>query len=102
LDGNHLFKAKSSGELICVDAATGEQVWRSTTGTDLKNGASIHLVPNGDSALLYTDKGVLIRARLTTQSPDMIREPDRHFQRIRGNTGARISRPGCRAVASES
>jgi hypothetical protein len=33
--------------------------------TDLKNGASIHLTPNGDSVLLYTDEGKLIRAQLT-------------------------------------
>jgi outer membrane protein assembly factor BamB len=65
--GDHLFTAKSSGELICVDAGTGKQVWESTKVTDLKNGASIHLTPNGDSVLLYTDRGELIRARLTAE-----------------------------------
>lgn len=65
--GDHLFSAKSTGEFICVDAATGKQVWESTKVTDLKNGASIHLTPNGDSVLLYTDKGELIRARLTAE-----------------------------------
>ena len=67
LRDDHLFSAKSSGELICVDAATGEQVWEETKVTDLKNGASIHLTANGDSVLLYTDKGELIRAQLTRQ-----------------------------------
>ena len=66
LQGDHLFSAKSSGELICLDAATGEQVWQSAKVTDLKNGASIHLTPNGASVLLYTDKGELIRAQLTS------------------------------------
>jgi outer membrane protein assembly factor BamB len=65
--GDYLFSAKSSGELICLEAATGEQVWESAKVTDLKNGASIHLTPNGNSALLYTDKGELIRAQLTAQ-----------------------------------
>jgi outer membrane protein assembly factor BamB len=65
--GGHLFSAKSSGELICLEASTGKQVWESTKVTDLKNGASIHLTPNGDSVLLYTDKGELIRAQLTAQ-----------------------------------
>jgi outer membrane protein assembly factor BamB len=65
--GGHLFTAKSSGELICVDADTGKQVWESAKVTDLKNGASIHLTPNGDSVLLYTDRGELIRARLTPE-----------------------------------
>lgn len=64
--GDHLFSGKSSGELICVEASTGKQVWESTKVTDLKNGASIHLTPNGDSVLLYTDKGELIRAQLTS------------------------------------
>jgi hypothetical protein len=43
------------------------QVWESTKATDLKQGASIHLTPNGGSVLLYTDKGELIRAQLTSQ-----------------------------------
>jgi outer membrane protein assembly factor BamB len=60
-----VFSAKSSGELLCLDARTGAQVWQSTKVTDLKNGASIHITMNGDSALLYTDRGELIRARLT-------------------------------------
>src|SRR5207244_12543485 len=50
--GDHLYSAKSSGELICLEASTGKQVWQSANVTDLKNGASIHLTPNGDSVLL--------------------------------------------------
>ena len=65
LQGDHLYSAKSSGELVCLEASTGEQVWESTRVTDLKNGASIHLTPNGDSVLLYTDRGELIRAQLS-------------------------------------
>jgi outer membrane protein assembly factor BamB len=63
--GDHLYSARSSGQLICLDAASGEQLWESATVTDLKNGASIHMTPNGDSVLLYTDRGELIRARLS-------------------------------------
>jgi outer membrane protein assembly factor BamB len=65
--GGHLYTAKSSGELICVDARTGKQVWGSAKLTDLNKGASIHLTANGDSVLLYTDRGELIRARLTPE-----------------------------------
>jgi outer membrane protein assembly factor BamB len=65
--GEHVFSAKSSGELICVEASTGRLVWESTKVTDLNNGASIHLTQNGDSILLYTDKGELIRAQLDPQ-----------------------------------
>src|SRR5262249_49188279 len=64
---DHLFTARSSGELICVEAATGKQVWESARVTDLKNGASIHLTQNGASVLLSTDRGELIRARLTPE-----------------------------------
>jgi outer membrane protein assembly factor BamB len=63
--GEYVYTAKKSGELICVDARTGRQEWESDTVTDLGSGASIHLTPNGDSVLLYTDRGELIRARLT-------------------------------------
>jgi outer membrane protein assembly factor BamB len=72
--GDHLYAAKSSGELICVEASTGREIWQSTSVTDLKNGASIHLTPNGDSVMMYTDKGELIRARLT---PDGYHEMSR-------------------------
>lgn len=65
--GDHVYSAKSSGELVCLEAATGRQVWESSTVTDLINGASIHLTSNGDSVLLYTDKGQLIRAELTSR-----------------------------------
>ena len=65
--GDHLYSAKSSGELICVDASTGKQVWESTKVTDLKSGASICLTPCGHSVLLYTNQGELIRAQFTPQ-----------------------------------
>jgi outer membrane protein assembly factor BamB len=67
LDGDNVFSAKSSGELACFDANTGEQVWEIRTVTDSKAGASIHLTPNGDSVLLYNDRGELIRARLSRE-----------------------------------
>jgi outer membrane protein assembly factor BamB len=65
--GEHLYSAKSSGELICLEASTGKQIWESDKVTDLKSGASIHLTSNGDTVLLFTDRGELIRARLTAQ-----------------------------------
>ena len=67
LRGDHLFSAKSTGELVCVEASTGQQIWQTDKVTDLNNGASIHLTRNGDSVLLYTDKGELVRARLSAE-----------------------------------
>jgi outer membrane protein assembly factor BamB len=72
LQGNLVFSAKSSGELICVEADTGRQVWETAKITDLKNGAAIHLTPNGDSVLLFTDRGELIRAHLTAKGCEEI------------------------------
>ena len=57
LQGEYVYSAKSSGELVCLEAATGHQVWLINTVTSLKNGSSIHLTPNGDSVLLFTDQG---------------------------------------------
>jgi outer membrane protein assembly factor BamB len=65
LQDGHVYSAKSSGELVCLEASTGQEVWRTSKVTPLKTGASIHLTANGASVLLYTDQGVLIRARLT-------------------------------------
>ena len=65
LKGDHLYSAKSGGELVCLDARTGEQVWVTEKVTGLKPGASIHLTPNGDAVWLFTDEGNLIRAHLT-------------------------------------
>ncbi|MBI2927115.1 MAG: PQQ-binding-like beta-propeller repeat protein, partial [Verrucomicrobia bacterium] len=67
LQGDYVFSAKTSGELVCLEADTGKEVWQTNTVTSLKNGSSIHLTPNGDSVLLFTDQGNLIRARLSAQ-----------------------------------
>jgi outer membrane protein assembly factor BamB len=65
LRGEHVFSAKTSGELVCLDAGTGREIWQVNSVTQLKNGSSIHLTLNGDSVFLFTDQGNLIRARLT-------------------------------------
>ena len=67
LRSDRVYSAKSSGELVCLEAGTGRQVWQTNTVTDIKNGASIHLTPAGDSVFLFTDQGNLIRAQLTPQ-----------------------------------
>ena len=62
-----LVLAKLSGQLVCLEASTGKQVWATDKVTGLKQGASIHLTPNGNGVLLYTDKGELIRAHLDAE-----------------------------------
>jgi outer membrane protein assembly factor BamB len=65
--GDHLFSAKATGVLVCVEASTGRQVWETDKVTGLRSGASIHLTPNGDGVFLFTDKGDVIRAQLTAE-----------------------------------
>src|SRR5437870_10558333 len=65
LRDNYVYSAKSDGELVCLEAGTGKQVWGTTNVTELKFGASIHLTPNGDAVFLFTDEGNLILPRLT-------------------------------------
>lgn len=60
-----VYSMKMSGHLLCLDAQTGEQLWESAAPTKPKYGATVHLTDNGDSVLLFTDEGNLIRARLT-------------------------------------
>jgi outer membrane protein assembly factor BamB len=67
LRGEHVFSARISGELVCLEAGTGKQVWQTNTVTELKNGSSIHVTPCGDAVFLFTDRGDLIRAQLTPQ-----------------------------------
>ena len=62
---DYIYSARSAGEFVCLEASTGNQLWETDKVTDLKSGASIHLTANGDSVLLYNDRGDLIRARLT-------------------------------------
>jgi len=62
--GDFVYSAKSNGELVCLEAGTGKQVWGTTNVTQLKTGASSHLTPNGDAVFLFTDEGNLILARL--------------------------------------
>jgi outer membrane protein assembly factor BamB len=74
LQGDHVFSARISGELVCLEAGTGKQLWDEKTVTELGNGSSIHITPCGNTAFLFTDRGDLIRAEL---SPERYREISR-------------------------
>src|SRR6185295_18140945 len=64
IQGDHVFSGKMGGRMVCLEARTGKQVWETDKVTGLANAATIHLTPNGDSVLIFTDQGNLIRARL--------------------------------------
>ena len=67
LQDGYVYSDKTNGNLVCLEEATGKQVWSADHLTDHKAGASIQIIPNGDSDLLYTNEGNLIRARLTAK-----------------------------------
>jgi hypothetical protein len=63
--GEYIYSCRSPGDLVCLEAATGRQIWSTNSVTTTKNGASIHITPQGDGFFLFTDEGNLIRARLS-------------------------------------
>jgi len=74
LEGEYIYSAKGWGELVCLEAATGRQIWSTNGVTARKNGASINITPQGGGYFLFTDEGNLIRAKL---SPAGYRETSR-------------------------
>lgn len=62
--GEHVFTGNMAGKLVCLDAHTGKQIWETDQVTAAKHCAALHLTLNGDSVLIFTDQGNLIRARL--------------------------------------
>ncbi len=67
LDGDHVYSAKSNGELVCLAAATGKLVWATNTVTEIGNGAGINITWSPEAAWLFNDRGELIRAQLTPE-----------------------------------
>jgi outer membrane protein assembly factor BamB len=65
LQGDHVFSATSSGELVCLDTETGQEVWRANKVTEPMSGTSMHLTPHADRVFIYTERGELILARLS-------------------------------------
>jgi outer membrane protein assembly factor BamB len=65
LSGDHIYASNMRGQLQCLDAKTGNMLWENTTVTTPGHGASFHLTANGDTTLIFTDEGNLIRARLS-------------------------------------
>jgi outer membrane protein assembly factor BamB len=72
LTGELVFSATNRGDLVCLDARTGAERWRTDKVTDRKSGPSIHLTPNGDTVFLYTNAGALIAAHLSAAGYDEI------------------------------
>ena len=74
LRGEYVYTARGWGDFVCLEAATGKEIWSTNSLTGAKNGASIHVTPQGGGFFLFTDEGNLIRAEL---SPSGYREISR-------------------------
>ncbi len=67
IDDDHFCAIDGGGGLCCLDANSGDEVWRTTEvagGTALGHA---HLTPNGDRVFLFNQRGQLISARLTPE-----------------------------------
>ncbi len=64
IQGGEIYAANMFGNLSCLDSRTGQTLWETDKVTGHEKYGAIHLTPNGESCLLYTDQGNLIRARL--------------------------------------
>ncbi|MDB6138687.1 MAG: Pyrrolo-quinoline quinone [Verrucomicrobiaceae bacterium] len=62
-----IYSERGTGELVCLEAGTGVERWKTDKLTEPKKGACIHLTPTGDSVFLFTDEGNLIRATLAPE-----------------------------------
>ncbi|MHA3772379.1 outer membrane protein assembly factor BamB family protein [Verrucomicrobiota bacterium sgz303538] len=64
-----VFTPTSKGQLCCLEAVTGKQLWQVDKVTESTSGASIHLTaaPSIHRVFLYTDRGDLILSQLTAE-----------------------------------
>ena len=65
-DDRHFYGSLGDGNLACLDAATGDEVWITQEPTGKRLG-TVHLTPNADRVFLFNQVGNLILARLTPE-----------------------------------
>lgn len=65
IQGEYIYGARTGGPLVCLEAATGREVWSTNSVTAQRNGASIQITPHRGGFLLFTDEGNLILAELS-------------------------------------
>jgi outer membrane protein assembly factor BamB len=76
LKDGHIYGICAEGELRCLKADTGKELWSTLEATGGKKGActSAFLVPQGDRFIIFNDQGDLILAEM---SPKGYKEIDR-------------------------
>ncbi|MBC8871441.1 MAG: SUMF1/EgtB/PvdO family nonheme iron enzyme [Planctomycetes bacterium] len=72
LAGDFLYGIDYFGQLRCLDANTGEQVWEDRTATSQVIWGMGHLVRNGQKTWILNDRGELIVSRLSARGFEQI------------------------------
>jgi outer membrane protein assembly factor BamB len=74
LQGGYVYGVCGSGELRCLDANTGKQMWQTydLTGGKKTASATAFLVPQGGRFVVFNDQGELILAKLTPKEHKVI------------------------------
>lgn len=72
-DERHIYAILGDGALACLDAATGDEIWRTRDATSIRFGMG-HIVTHEDRSWIFNQQGHLIAAKLT---PDGYREMGR-------------------------
>jgi outer membrane protein assembly factor BamB len=62
-----VFSPTSKGQILCLDAPTGKQLWQADRVTESTSGASIHITaaPGIQGFFLFTDRGDFVLSRMT-------------------------------------
>ncbi len=74
LKGNYVYSLNPAGNLVCLEAETGRQIWQTDQVTRQKKGSGpcMHMTVNGNSVFIYNELGELILAHLTPQGYEEI------------------------------
>jgi hypothetical protein len=74
LHRNYAYSLNPDGNLICLEADTGRQIWETDRVTRQKTGRSacMHMTENGSSVFIYNELGELILAHLSPQGYEEI------------------------------
>jgi outer membrane protein assembly factor BamB len=74
VEDGHMYGVDQTGQLRCVKMDTGERVWESNVPFDDKPNAAgtAFIVKNGDRFFLFTEKGILIVAKLSPKGYEEI------------------------------
>lgn len=65
--GNYVYGIDSYGEFRCLDLTNGDRVWSDQTLLDKGRWATAFLVQNGERTWIFTEKGELIIASLSSE-----------------------------------